>query len=255
MSEPLQLPQDLLDQLRQVTSVGVITGAGISAESGVPTYRGAGGVYDDPTEGDRTIEALSIDTLLTEPDRTWRAIAALASKGRAATPNAAHRALVDLERRVDRFALLTQNIDGLHQAAGSQNVIAIHGDASRAYCMGCHAPEVVDFGNPPQQTPVCTKCGGALRPDVVLFGEMLDPQLINRISEEFLQDPPDLVLAVGTTAQFPYIRQPMVAAVHAGRLTLEVNPERTPLSNAVDYYLSQKAGNVLPLLLAAVGDA
>src|SRR5438034_11085244 len=98
-----ELPRELARALATVRSVGAITGAGLSAESGIPTYRGKGGIYDDPDEGDRTVEALSGSTLRTDPDRTWRVIAELARRSRGAEPNAGHRALVEIETRVERF--------------------------------------------------------------------------------------------------------------------------------------------------------
>ena len=121
MAADQALPEKLRLALEKVRSVGAITGAGVSAESGIPTYRGKGGIYDDPSEGDRTVEALSGRTMAADPDRTWRTIGELISKSSRARPTAAHRALVDIEEKVERFVLLTQNVDGLHQLAGSRN--------------------------------------------------------------------------------------------------------------------------------------
>src|SRR3989442_12296712 len=106
MSEPDVLPPDLERALARVRSVGVITGAGVSAESGIPTYRGKGGIYDDPDAGERTVEALSGPTLAADPDRTWRVIAELARKAHGAQPNAAHRSIAEIERRGERVVLL-----------------------------------------------------------------------------------------------------------------------------------------------------
>ena len=123
-----ELPQDVVSALADVRSAGVITGAGVSVESGIQPYRGEGGLYDDPDEGDRTVEALTGSTLQRDPDRTWRAIVKLARQAKDARPNPGHEALVRMEESLDRFVLLTQNVDGLHQLAGSRNVIAIHGN-------------------------------------------------------------------------------------------------------------------------------
>jgi len=248
------LPEGLRRRLLSVRSVGVITGAGVSAESGIPTYRGKGGIYDDPEEGDRTVEALSGPTLLADPDRTWRAVARLARVSAAARPNPAHLAIAALEGVVERFVLLTQNVDGLHYLAGSRNVIDIHGDVFATRCMSCDAtgrlrPESLAALD---RAPVCASCGGILRPDAVLFEEMLPMDKLRRIDREFHADPPDLVVAAGTSAVFPYISRPVFVARALGRLTVEVNPEPTALSGIVDYALRGPAGGYLPLILRAL---
>jgi len=231
----------------------VITGAGISAESGIPTYRGVGGIYDDPEAGDRTVEALSGSTLHRDPDRTWRAVSALARASVAAEPNGGHRAIVQIEKAVDRFVLLTQNVDGLHRIAGSENVIDIHGDVLATRCVQCDAtgrltPEEV---RKIEGTPTCA-CGGNLRPDAVLFGEMLPKRKVFQMEQAFYREPPDLILVVGTSALFPYIADPVLVAARAGRLTVEVNPEATSLSNVVRFSLRGRAGDLVPRIADAL---
>lgn len=250
-----ELPADLEEALAGVRSVGVITGAGISAESGVPTYRGVGGVYDDPDEGDRVVEALSGSTLVRDPDRTWRAVTALARMTVDAAPNEAHRALVRMERALDRFVILTQNVDGLHHLAGSGQIIDIHGDVLATRCMRCDETgrlsraEVAEL----EATPPCLACGSHLRPDAVLFGEMLPQKKVYRMQEAFYVDPPELVLVVGTSALFPYIAAPVVDAVREGRPTVEINPEPTSLSALVRWSLRGPAGSWLPRVAEALG--
>lgn len=254
MSE-VSLPPQLVVALAGVRSAGAITGAGISAESGIPTYRGVGGIYDDPDEGNRTVEALSGPTLVRDPDRTWRAVAALARHTLNAQPNAAHRAMVRMEQVLDRFVVLTQNVDGLHRQAGSRNVIDIHGDVLATRCMSCDVrtrltrSELAEL----DATPPCPDCKGQLRPDAVLFEEMLDPRKVLQLQEAFYREPPDLVLVVGTSAMFPYIAEPVYAAAQSGRLTIEVNPEPTPLSDVVGVSLRGAAGLYVPLIAAALG--
>jgi NAD-dependent deacetylase len=253
MTTDAALPPDLDEALRAVRSVGVITGAGISAESGIPTYRGVGGIYDDPEEGDRTVEALSGPTLRADPDRTWRAVAALARVSIDARPNAAHEALARIEGTVDRCVILTQNVDGLHHEAGNQDIIDIHGNVLATRCTVCDgrgqltrtALAALDA------TPRCD-CGGGLRPDAVLFEEMLDPMKVMRLQDAFYRNPPDLTLVIGTTAIFPYIADPVYAAARSGRLTVEVNPEPTPLSDIVDWSLRGPAGSYVPLIADAL---
>ena len=246
------LPGDLVKALARVRSVGAITGAGISAESGVPTYRGKGGLYDDPAEGDRTIEALSAPTLARDPDRTWSVIGALAQRCLEAKPNAGHYALVEIERKVERFVLLTQNVDGLHLRAGSKNIIDIHGDRLATECMDCGAQGRLSDPAAISGTPRCPACEGRLRPGVVLFGEMLSVEKVARIEREFYAHVPDCVMIVGTTAQFPYIVMPVLTAAQAGKLTIEINPEETEISQTVDYSLRGTAGDFLPAIASAI---
>ncbi len=243
-----ELPERLRDRLAAVRSVGVITGAGVSAESGIQTYRGSGGVYDDPEEGEQTVEALSGHTLLGDPDRTWRVIAKLARMAQGARPNAAHRAIVRIERVAERFVLLTQNVDGLHQLAGSRNVIDIHGTVSQTLCMSCGDRAHVDALADLDAAPRCRLCGGVRRPDAVLFGELLPEDKVRRLQHELSWDPPDLVIVAGTTALFDYIAAPALAAKRAGKLTVEVNPEPTELGAALDFALSASAGVALPVI-------
>lgn len=250
----MELPAALTELLRNVRSVGAITGAGVSAESGIRTYRGQGGVYDDPEVGDRTVEALSGETLAVDPDLTWRTIAGMARQSRDARPNPAHHALVEIENKVERFALLTQNVDPLHQQAGSRNIIPIHGDLFATRCLQCNERsrlEREDFETM-EAAPRCKACNGILRPGAVLFGETLPLDETMRLRQEFVDFIPDLVLVAGTTALFPYIQQPVLLACQAGRITVEVNPERTLLSDIVDFFLQGRAGTLLPKLAAAL---
>ena len=256
-NEPARLPPELVERLRSVRSVGAITGAGVSRGSGLPTYRGKGGIYDDPEEGDRTVEALSGPTLAADPDPKGGEEAGLARQALDVRPSAAHRALAGIERAVERFVLLTQNVDGLHQAAGSRNVIDIHGDVLDTLCLSCAARgrlerEMLVALN---EAPRCAGCGGLLRPHVVLFGELLPPDKVQRIVNEFHRNLPDLVLIAGTSALFPYIVEPVRVACAAGRLTVEINPETTQTSPVIEFSLRGEADVYLPLLERALCDA
>jgi len=249
-----RFPQELAAALAGARHVGVITGAGISAESGIPTYRGIGGVYDDPARGNDIIDALSGHTLASDPDRTWRAVGELARHAAGARPNAAHAALVEIEEHVERFVLLTQNVDGLHQTAGTRNLIAVHGSIRDARCTGCGLRSqftAAELGAI-EAAPVCDHCGATLRTDAVLFGEMLPAQVVQRMYEEFSVASPEVLLVIGTSALFPYITGPVMEARRRGHITIEVNPERTFLSAEVDHHLAGKAGYYLPLLSAAI---
>lgn len=248
------LPQPLLRRLRSVRSAGVVTGAGISVESGIGAYRGKGGLYDDPEEGDRTVEALSGPTLRADPDRTWRVIARLVAQASAARPNAAHLALARLDDLLDRCVILTQNVDRLHREAGSRNLIEIHGDVFRSRCTGCDRVDELDVDGLSALggAPRCRRCSATLRPDVVLFEELLPARPLAKVRREFHERPPDLVLVVGTTGLFPYISAPVTLARAAGRLTVEVNPERTAVSDEVEFALRGEAGAWVPELVEAL---
>jgi len=244
----MEFPEELANLLADVRSVGVITGAGVSVESGIRPYRGRGGLYDDPDEGERTMEALTGETLRRDPDRTWRAVAMLARETRDARPNPAHRAIVEMERRAERFALLTQNVDGLHQAAGSRNVIPIHGDVRATVCMACGTRgrlegEVLAALD---RAPRCEACGGTLRPGAVLFGEYLPQDQVDRMIRCFHAQVPDLLVVAGTSALFAYIVEPVLVAARAGRVTVEVNPEPTEITPLVRFFLQGPAGHWLP---------
>jgi NAD-dependent deacetylase len=150
--------------------------------------------------------------------------------------------------------LLTQNVDGLHRAAGCRNVIEIHGDLRQARCLSCGRPRSFDVGKIASldAAPVCERCGGTLRPGAVLFGEPLPLHELRRIDEEFCASPPDLVLIAGTSALFPYIAAPFELAHRVGALTVEVNPEPTALSTIADHSLRGTAGELLPAIARAL---
>ncbi len=226
-----------------------VTGAGISVDSGLPTYRGVGGLYHDrlTAEGLTIEEALSGEMMATRPDIAWRYIAQIESSCRGARPNAAHRLIAALEEEREMVCVLTQNVDGLHRAAGSRNVIEIHGTVHRLHCMACHhGRKVPDYAGL-QIPPECPHCGGIMRPEVVLFGEVLPDAAINRL-EHVLADGVDVVVSIGTTSVFPYIAGPVLWAARQGVPTIEVNPGDTTVSGIVDHHLRMGAAEALPEL-------
>lgn len=228
-----------------------ITGAGISADSGLPTYRGIGGLYEDDLteEGIPIEEALSGTMLRRRPEITWKYLAQIERNCRHAGPNAAHRAIARLEQELPYVMVLTQNVDGLHRAAGSQNVVEIHGNVHRLQCTACGYREQVESLEGRVLPPLCPACGGTMRPEVVLFGEMLPETELDRYVDA-LEEGFDLVFSIGTTSVFPYIAQPVIQAIHAGVPTVEINPGRTQLSDHVDYQLPLGAAQALAMLLA-----
>jgi NAD-dependent deacetylase len=224
--------------------VAALTGSGVSAESGVPTFRDARkGLWAryDPQEL-ATPEAFARD-----PELVWRWYAWRRELVEGAEPNAGHRALADLERRVPVFSLVTQNVDGLHQEAGSANVVELHGNIRRSRCPAENvAVEPDDTGHLP---PLCPNCGSPLRPDVVWFGEALPVAGLEAASEAARSC--EVLLSVGTSglvypaASLPY------EALDSGAVVVEVNPDRTPLSASADFSLRGRAGEVLPELVRA----
>lgn len=234
--------REIAEKLTAARRVLFITGAGISADSGLPTYRGVGGLYNDgATEEGMAIEdALSGDCFSVRPDITWKYLAQIQHNCQSVQPNAAHRAIAGLERR-QQIVVLTQNIDGLHSKAGSTNIIEIHGTLAARFCPHCGA--LADAGEV-AVPPRCGKCGEIVRPGVVLFGESLPEKAIDRLYDE-LGKGFDMVFVIGTTAVFPYIAEPVLRAVRAGIPTVEINPSETRLSSLVEYYLPMGAAEAM----------
>lgn len=231
-----------------------ITGAGISADSGLPTYRGVGGLYDGEItdEGLRIEEALSGDVFAMRPDITWKYLIQIEENCRGAQPNAAHRAIALLERHLERVMVFTQNVDGLHRAAGSTDIVEIHGNLQALACTVCDYEEAAGDMSRREVPPRCPSCGGVLRPKVVLFGEALPEDELDRFIDAF-QEGFDIVFTIGTSSIFPYIVQPVVFAASSGIPTVEINPARTQLSDTVDYYLPLGAAEAMTRILAKLG--
>jgi NAD-dependent deacetylase len=239
--------------LRGANRVLFITGAGISADSGLPTYRGVGGIYGDaPTEDGMTIEeALGGHMLRTQPAVCWKYIRQIEEACRGAQPSAGHRAIAGFEQHVDEVWVLTQNVDGLHRAVGSSLVIDIHGDIHDLQCTQCdYGVEVLDYAAL-EPVPSCPECGALLRPGVVLFGEMLPYAKLQSLQQELMRGF-DVVFSVGTSAVFPYIAEPIVVARREGKLTVEIDPGRTQVSGIVEVKFQTRASVALPAILDAL---
>lgn len=232
--------------LRQSTQIFVVTGAGISADSGLPTYRGFGGLYDGKeTEDGMPIEtALSGPMFRSRPEITWKYLAQIEKGARGAKHNVAHEVLAAIESHFDRVWVLTQNIDGFHSTAGSQNVIEIHGNMHRMKCTACEYLRIHEDYSNFQIPPKCPECHDLVRPDVVLFEEQLPAAAIEKLIEQSSR-PFDLVMSIGTSSYFPYIVEPVIQASRAGIQTVEINPSETVLSNLVDVKLPLRAAESL----------
>ncbi len=242
----LQAIQHVAELLGASRSVLFITGAGVSADSGLPTYRGIGGLYNaEATDEGLPIEvALSGDVMHQRPDITWKYLAQIGRAAQGKRYNRAHEVIALLERRFDRVCTLTQNIDRYHRQAGSRNVIEIHGDLFDLRCTACaFRQEVQDFDLLPIP-PRCPECRAVLRPDVVLFGETLPEHKLEKLYQE-LDTGFDMVFSVGTTSVFPYIMQPVLLARQLGWPTVEINPGESRVSNLVDIRIAAGAAAAL----------
>ncbi|WP_339487132.1 NAD-dependent deacylase [Pseudomonas sp. EL_65y_Pfl2_R95] len=248
-----------IEQLAQAFNcaerVLIITGAGLSADSGLPTYRGVGGLYNSNTNDGVPIEvALSGPMLQRDPALCWKYLAELGRACLGAQPNQGHEVIAQLQRLKPHCWLLTQNIDGFHRAAGSpdERLIEIHGQLAPLYCQSCGQKDD-DLARrlAAALPPLCRRCAGVMRPPVVLFEEMLPEKAIHTLYEQ-LGEGFDLVLAIGTSASFPYIVEPVLRARAIGAFTAEINPARTDLSDRVDLYIAGRALDVLPELLSHI---
>jgi NAD-dependent deacetylase len=237
--------------LENASSVLFVTGAGISADSGIPTYRGIGGLYNDidTEEGIPIEEALSGEMMRREPAITWKYIHQIEAASRGARFNRAHEVVSALEERLERAWVLTQNVDGFHRQAGSTNVIDIHGDIRSLSCTGCDYRTSVEDYRALAPLPTCPDCAEPLRPDVVLFGELLPFDKVELMQRE-LDRGFDVVFSIGTTSVFPYIARPVLEAKLRGKSTVEINPDTTPISAEVDVHLKLGAVEALESLWA-----
>jgi NAD-dependent protein deacetylase/lipoamidase len=231
--------------LKQAASCVVLTGAGVSAESGVPTFRDAQtGVWSrfDP------MQLASREGFEADPSFVWRWYASRRERVAAVQPNAGHIALVGWEARFSPFAIVTQNVDGLHVRAGSARVLELHGNLMRTKCLaGCgvrfDAPEQL----PPGAPPPCPACGSWLRPDVVWFGEMLDPEVLE--DAERLAGRCDVMVMVGTSGVvYPAASLPALAKRRGARLIV-VNPHPSDLDDLADVRVGEPSAVALPSLL------
>ncbi len=250
MHQPVGPPfsDTLVRRLREADRVAVLTGAGISAESGVPTFRDPDGLW----QRFRPEELANVEAFLANPPlvQGWyghrRAIV------EEVEPNDGHRALAELERwvtaRGGEFLLATQNVDGLHARAGSERIVELHGSLLRSHCIDCGtgADQAADARGP----LTCEACGGLVRPDVVWFGEQLPEDAFAEAEQAAAMA--DVYLSVGTSAVvYPAAGLPQLAR-HAGAYVAEVNPEPSDIAGRMNEVVRGKAGEVLPELVAAV---
>lgn len=238
--------EEIRKRLRGADSVCVLTGAGISAESGVPTFRGEEGLW----KKFRPEELANFQAFIRNPDLVWEWYAYRRKLIHEVKPNPGHFALVELERRMSDFTLVTQNVDNLHSRAGSRNVVELHGNIERSYCIECRKGASDVLLEAMQGAPRCDSCGGLIRPDVVWFGEMLPVGVFARAEAAARRC--QVFLSIGTSSVvYPAASLPFSALEH-GAYVVEVNREETDLSSRAHETLLGNSGEILPQLLSSL---
>jgi NAD-dependent deacetylase len=240
---PMPILPGLIDLLRGSTRVAVLTGAGVSAESGLPTFRDAmSGLWSQYKPEDLA----SPEAFERDPEMIWEWYSMRRLKAGDVQPNPGHYALVEMACHFPSFTLITQNVDGLHQRAGSQDVIELHGNITRVRCSsGCGVFSAWD--DIPGHVPVCPACGNKLRPDVVWFGEMLPPAALDAATAAARHS--DLFISIGTSGLVQPAASLAYLAIQNGARVAEINAEATPLTSEADYFLQGMSGAILPELL------
>lgn len=238
MGKSIQIREKTLETLKNAASVAVLTGAGISAESGVPTFRGKDGLWNNY----RAEELATPSAFAKDPKLVWEWYSWRRELIRDLEPNPAHHALSELENRFEQFSLITQNVDGLHNKAGNQKIVELHGNIWKVRCTkeGKISWNDEKFSSLP---PLC-ECGAVLRPDIVWFGEALPGDSISKALEQSRGT--DFFFVVGTSGVVePAASLPLVAK-ESGAYLVEINMEKTPLSGFMDDMYLGKAGEILP---------
>lgn len=242
----LSISVALRDRLSGAAPVLVLTGAGVSAESGLATFRGPGGLW----EGREPMELATPRAFDADPETVWRFYDWRRSQAAEARPNPAHVALAALEQRREGWTLVTQNVDGLHERAGSRNMLRLHGSLWNLRCTA-DGREFEDLRPTLSPLPPRCECGALLRPGVVWFGEALSPDILARA--ETAARGARLVIVAGTSSLvYPAAALPQIAR-DAGAYVVEINPEPTPLTPIADEHYPHPAGVVLPLFAGAAG--
>jgi len=242
----MEFSTDLIKVLRIIQRVAVLTGAGVSQESGLRTFRDAQtGLWAQYKPEDlASPQAFARDPKLIWDWYAWRREAI---KG--VRPNAGHYALVEFEKWIPQFTLITQNVDGLHRMAGNRNVLELHGNIQRVRCSKC-TMFADEWGDDTESVPRCSACGGLLRPDVVWFGESLPREQLEAAIEAARTC--DVFFSIGTSGVVQPAASLGFAAHNRGAIVVEINAEATPLTPKADYFIQGKSGEILPELVKVV---
>jgi NAD-dependent deacetylase len=242
----MMFPEELIQRLRTVQRVAALTGAGVSQESGLRTFRDAQtGLWAQY----RPEELASPEAFRRDPKLVWDWYAWRREAIKAVRPNPGHYALAEIERRFSEFTLITQNVDGLHRMAASQNLLELHGNIQRVRCAGCYTfTETWDEDS--ESVPRCRECGGLLRPDVVWFGESLPREQLEAAVEAARSC--EVFFSIGTSGVVQPAASLAFAAHNRGALVVEINAEPTPLTSKANFVFHGKSGEILPQLAASV---
>jgi NAD-dependent deacetylase len=245
----MNVSDKLRSLLRSVESVCVLTGAGISAESGVATFRGPEGLWSKL----KPEELANFDAFMRNPELVWEWYNYRRKIVHEVKPNPAHYALARLEENVNDFTLVTQNVDNLHARAGSRRILELHGNIERSYCIDCGKfVDIVEISSE-RKVPRCSFCNGLIRPDVVWFGEMLPEGVFE--SASIAASKCELFLTIGTSAVvYPAAGLPLTARNH-GAYVVEINTDRTEISHDVNETLLGKAGEIVPQIVSIVEES
>jgi len=237
----IQIDKSLIDALREAESIVFFTGAGISSESGIPTFRGKDGIWNKL----RPEELANFDAFIRNPDMVWEWYNHRKKIIHKAQPNAAHLTIAEMQNYFKDVIVVTQNIDNLHRRAGSNTIFELHGNIERNFCINCKKflNKELDFS---VGVPKCD-CGGLIRPDVVWFGEYLPEDQF--LGGEKAAINADVFFVVGTSAVVYPAAGLVYTAKQSGAMVVEVNIEETALSSIADYSFFGKAGEILPGIL------
>jgi len=246
--QPAQIafPATLLSLLRGTSKLVALTGAGVSQESGLRTFRDAQvGLWAQY----KPEELASPQAFARDPKLIWDWYAWRREAVKGVRPNAGHYALAEIEKHFPQFTLITQNVDGLHRMAGSQNVLELHGNIQRVRCSECSTLAEI-WGDDTESVPTCEVCNGLLRPDVVWFGESLPREQFETAVEATRSC--DVFFSIGTSGVVQPAASLASAAHSLGAVVIEINAEPTPLTSTADFFFQGKSGEILPELVKTV---
>ncbi len=239
----MEFRKDFIEKLKAAKSVVFFTGAGMSAESGIPTFRGEGGIWNKLNPE----ELANFSAFMKNPDMVWEWYQYRRNIINQNQPNAGHFAIAEMEKYFKKVTVVTQNVDNLHTRAGSKKVLELHGNIERNFCVDCQKFDYTPELNQSQNVPRCRHCGGLIRPDVVWFGEMLPQEIF--AEAESISRKSDMFFVIGTSAVvYPAAYIPLNAK-SGGAYLVEINVDETDISETVNYSIKGKAGEILPEIL------
>ncbi len=242
----MNYPEPFINRLQNADNILIFTGAGISAESGIDTFRGKGGLWNKM----KPEELASFDGFMKNPNLVWEWYQYRRQIVHETSPNSGHYAIAEFEKYYNSVSVVTQNVDNLHNRAGSTNVLELHGNIERNFCIDCNTFFGVEDFQSVSEAPKCPKCSGMIRPDVVWFGESL-PQGVFEKAEALARES-DICFIVGTSAVvYPAAYIP-VTAKEFGAYIVEINVEQTEITRSVDLSLIGKAGELLPEIIKKI---